>query len=299
MFFLSLFDGVFYALCYKGFMDLFSLDFLAILPFFVGLGCFVGFLAGLLGVGGGAILVPALYYIGEHYYGDALSHDLLMHTALGTAMAIIIPTGLSSSRAQIKRNAVDWSAFKALAPALVVGVAIGIFVVSGLKSVQLQMIFSIGLYFLASLIFFKKEAAEPHSIMMKWYIAAPSSAVIGVFSTLVGIGGATLNVPYLSRAGVPMHRAIATSSVLGVVISIPATLGYVLIGGEGGSADAIQAPGFLGFVNFIAWGIIFPFSVLMAPIGVRASHALPVKKLKTVFAVLLVIIATKMLFEVL
>ncbi|MDD3019441.1 MAG: sulfite exporter TauE/SafE family protein [Alphaproteobacteria bacterium] len=276
-------------------MDIFSLDFLMVFPFFVGLGCFVGFIAGLLGVGGGAILVPALYYIGQHFYAGQLAPEVLMHTALGTAMAIIIPTGLSSSRAQIKRGAVDWDAFRALAPALVAGVVFGIFVVSGLKSAQLQLIFAIGLYFLSALIFFKKEGGAAHPVMLRWFWASPSSALIGIFSTLVGIGGATLNVPYLSRAGVSLHRAIATSSVLGVVISVPAAIGFMVIGDH----SDIGASGFIGFVNVVAWGLIFPFSVLCAPLGVRASHAMPVKKLKTVFAVLLILIASKMLFEVL
>lgn len=276
-------------------MDFLTSDFLLALPIFIGLGCFVGFIAGLLGVGGGAVLVPALYYIGHRFYPDSLPPEVLMHTALGTAMAIIIPTGLSSTRAQIKRGAVDWPAFKVLAPALVLGVAIGIFVVSGLKSSQLQFIFSIGLYILAALIFFKKEGGDGHPVLLKWFVASPVAALVGIFSTLVGIGGATLNVPYLSRAGVTLHRAIATSSVLGVVISIPAALGYVLIG----APIKIDAQGFVGFVNVPAWVLIVPFSVLCAPLGVKASHAMPVKKLKYIFAILLCLIASKMLFEAL
>ncbi len=276
-------------------MDIFSLDFLMVFPFFVALGCFVGFIAGLLGVGGGAVLVPALYYIGQHFYSGQLEPEVLMHTALGTAMAIIIPTGISSSRAQIKRCAVDWAAFRTLAPALVAGVVFGIFVVSGLKSAQLQLIFAIGLYLLSALIFFKKEGGTAHPSMLRWYWAFPSSALIGMFSTMVGIGGATLNVPYLSRAGVSLHRSIATSSVLGVVISVPAAIGFMVIGEH----SNVSASGFIGFINVAAWALIFPFSVLCAPLGVRASHAMPVKKLKTVFAILLVLIASKMLFEAL
>ncbi len=277
-------------------MEVLSTDFLTVLPFFVVLGCFVGFIAGLLGVGGGAVLVPALYYIGQHFYAGTLSPDVLMHTALGTSMAIIIPTGLSSSRAQIKRKAVDWTAFRFMAPGLVFGVVLGIFVVSGLKSSQLQLIFAIGLYILAALIFFKKEGGPAHPVLLKPLWATLSTSMIGVFSTLVGIGGATLNVPYLSRAGLPLHQSIATSSVLGVVISIPAAIGFIVMGGMG--ADRLtHVPGFLGFINMTAWILIVPFSVLCAPLGVKASHAMPVRKLKIVFSVLLCLIATKMAFE--
>lgn len=277
-------------------MDIFSAEFLTVLPFFVILGCFVGFIAGLLGVGGGAVLVPALYYIGQHFYADTLSPEVLMHTALGTSMAIIIPTGLSSSRAQIKRKAVDWAAFRFMAPGLVIGVVVGIFVVSGLKSAQLQLIFAVGLYVLAALIYFKKEGGPAYPSLLKPVAATLSTSLIGIFSTLVGIGGATLNVPYLSRAGVPLHKAIATSSVLGVVISIPAALGFVVMGGAGGTHLG-SVPGFLGFINMTAWVLIVPFSVLCAPLGVKASHAMPVRKLKIVFAILLCVIATKMAVE--
>ena len=276
-------------------MDFLSVDFLVMLPIFVGLGCFVGFIAGLLGVGGGAVLVPVLYYLGQFFYSDQLPDEVLMHTALGTAMAIIIPTGLSSSRAQIRRGAVEWGAFRKLAIGLIAGVCLGIFVVSGLKSLQLQFIFSVGLYCLAAMIFFKKEEQVGKPILLKWYISNFTACLVGIFSTLVGIGGATLNVPYLSRAGLDLHRAIATSSVLGVVISIPAALGYILIG----VPAEIAVSGFVGFVNVVAWGLIVPFSVLCAPLGVRASHALPVKQLKYVFALLLCLIASKMLYEAL
>lgn len=276
------------------FSDL-SSTFVVSVPVFMLLGCFVGFIAGLLGVGGGAVLVPALYYLGHLFYQDRIPPEILMHTALGTSMSIIIPTGISSSMAQIKRGAVDWDSFKLMAPTLVLGVIFGVFVVAGLDSYQLKIVFAVGLYALAALIFFKKENGEAHPVLRKWFVAGPVSAVVGVFSTLVGIGGATLNVPYLNRAGIPLHRAIATSSVLGVMISIPAAAGFILIG----ERYVIEAPGFFGFVNLWAWLLIVPFSVVMAPFGVKASHALPVQKLKYIFACLLCMIASKMAYEVL
>lgn len=252
----------------------------SVLPLFAVLGCVVGFAAGLLGIGGGGILVPALYYIGAHFLNADVSADELMHMALATSMAVIVPTGLSSSAAQIKRKAVEWDIFKRMAPALVIGVILGVYVVSELKNSALQIVFAIGLYFLSALIFFKKEDAAAFPALLKRIVTFPAAVLIGVFSTLVGIGGASLNVPYLARAGIPIHRAIATSSVLGVVISVPAALGLV------------------GFIYWPAWVLIVPFSVLFAPLGVRASHALPIVKLKIAFAVLLCLIASKMAFDV-
>ncbi|HNQ91837.1 MAG TPA: sulfite exporter TauE/SafE family protein [Alphaproteobacteria bacterium] len=261
-------------------MDALPSEFWTVLPLFAVLGCVVGFLAGLLGIGGGGILVPALYYSGVHLLGDSLPQNELMHAALATSMAVIIPTGLSSSYAQIKRKAVEWNAFSRVAPALVFGVIVGVYAVSEMKSSALQIVFAVGLYFLSALIFFKKEGGVTHQVLLRPFVSYPAASLIGLFSTLVGIGGASLNVPYLARAGVPLHRAIATSSVLGVAISIPAAVGLI------------------GFVYWLAWVLIVPFSVLCAPMGVRASHALPVSKLKIVFAILLCLIATKMAFDV-
>jgi uncharacterized membrane protein YfcA len=209
-----------------------------------------------------------------------------MHTALATSMAIILPTGLSSSWAQIKRKAVDWPSIKLMAPGLMIGVVLGIGIVSKMSSEILKIIFSVGLTCIALSIIFKKENAVSYPVLKKLKCAIPFSMMFGVVATFLGIGGAVLNVPYLNRAGLPLKTAIATGSVLGVFISLVATIGY-LFSGHGSS----------GYIHTMAFLMVVPASVLVAPLGVKVSHAIPVEKLKVMFASLLILVAAKMFFE--
>lgn len=259
-----------------------------ILPSFLALGLFTGFCAGLLGIGGGLILVPGLYYLLKHAGLETQNDDVLIHTALATSMAIILPTGIASSWAQIKRKAVDWSSIKMMMPGLAIGVVIGISIVSKINSEILKIIFSVGLTAIAISIIFKKENSKSFPVLNETKCVVPFSIVFGVLATFLGIGGAVLNVPYLNRAGVPLKTAIATGSVLGTLIALIATLGYLFSAGEGH-----------GLINFMAFLMIVPASVLMAPVGVRVSHATPVDKLRIMFAAMLVLVAAKMFFEVL
>lgn len=260
-----------------------------LVPFYAVLGCFVGFAAGLLGVGGGVLLVPGLY-AAEKYWGNGhFIESGLMPMALATSMSVILPTAISSSYSQIKRQAVQWNAFKLMAPGLVLGVCFGIFVVSKIENDTLRLIFSFGLLAMAALIYFKKETSVEHPFMLKYFVSMPTTFGIGILATMLGIGGAILNVPYLNRAGIPLRNAIATSTVLGVVVSIPAALGFVVTGMSAGHP--------LLHFNLLAWVIIAPISVLVVPLGVKVSHALPLQRLKLIFAGLLVCIAIKMFFE--
>lgn len=257
---------------------------------YIALGCAVGFFAGLLGIGGGILLVPGLYYLQKHFGGTPENYPF-MSAALATSMAVIIPTGISSSIAQIKRGAVRWDAIRAVAPGLILGVSLGIMTVTKIENETLRYIFAGGLYILALMMVLRREGGTPHPILLKPYIAVPAASGIGFIATLMGIGGAVLNVPYLGKAGVPLHNAIASSSILGVVVAVPAAIGYVITG-PGHIAD-----GNFGYVNIYALLCIAPLSVIIAPYGVKLSHKLPVKQLKRVFAGLLLLLATKMLFE--
>jgi uncharacterized membrane protein YfcA len=252
------------------------------------LGAFVGFSAGLLGIGGGLILVPALYYILGHFGDTSLGNDNnLMHIALATSMAIILPTGISSSYAQIKRKAVDWQVIKKMSVGLVLGTLAGVLIVTEMDAAILKIIFAIGLTLIAISFILKKEESQPLELLKKQFVVIPATTVFGVLASFLGIGGAVLNVPYMNRMGVPLKTSIANGSVLGVVISCIATVSYLLMG-----------QGEESYINWVALISIIPMSVIFAPLGVRASHALPASKLKVIFAVLLIVVATKMIFEV-
>lgn len=260
-------------------------EFIILLPSFVVLGAFVGFCAGLLGIGGGLILVPSLYYLLTHF-GTGIDESSAMRMALATSMAIIVPTGISSSWAQIKRKAVDWNVIRFMAPGLIVGVFVGVAVVSKTDSAALKYIFSIGVILIAMMMIFRKENEGIVPALQKPVFAYPTTFFFGVFAAMMGIGGAVFNVPYMNKSGISLKTCIACGSVLGVVISFMATIGYI-----------IEGKGSLGYIHLMAFAMIVPLSMVLAPIGVRVSHGIDVKKLKIIFAGLLIIVAVQMFFE--
>ena len=208
-----------------------------------------------------------------------------MHVALATSMAIILPTGLSSSWAQIKRGAVDWGAVLLMAGGLVVGSVVGVILVSHLSNDVLKAVFAVGLYGVAVSIFFRDENSRSFPVLKKKIFSIPFSFLFGVGATVLGMGGAVMNIPYLSRAGYGLKTAIAASSVLGVVVSVPAIIAYIVSG-----------EGVFGYIDPVAFLMVMPFAVLVAPLGVKVSHLLPVQTLKLIFAFLMISVATKMVF---
>ncbi len=258
------------------------------------LGMFAGFLSGLLGIGGGTILVPALIYLGHTLYADILPEDVLVHVAVGTSLAVIIPTAISSSRSQIKRKMVEWGVIKTLVPGLLIGVTIGVVIAAKAEGAVLQAVFAFGLLGIAALLAYTPKPHNIRPILLNWKFALPTTTAVGFLSTLMGIGGSILNIPYMTFGGVPLHRAIATGSVLGFIVVLPAAIGFILMGMTGPELP----PEFLGYINMKAWILIVPFSILVAPLGVRASHKLDVKKLRIVFAGFILLIALKMLWNV-
>jgi len=262
------------------------------------LGIVCGFLSGLLGVGGGIILVPGLLALGHYIYSDTLSTDILMHMALGTSFAIIIPTNLSSAYAQIKRKAVEWHAIRRMAPGLLLGVVVGLYVASKVDGQFLQGFFGICLYLIAALHIRKPKPAHIHPGLLDWHKAFPTTNLIGFVSTMMGVGGATMNIPYMNFAGLVLHRAIATASILTVILAIPAALGFMVIGqSPAATAGAALPPELVGYVNLKAWCVVVPFSILMAPLGVKVSHKLNDKWLRIIFGLFVVSVATNMVWH--
>lgn len=263
-----------------------------LIPFLAVLGIIVGLLAGMLGIGGGVVLVPGLYFALSSL---GYSPDVNMHVAVGTSLAIIVPTGLSSAGAHWKRGAVRKELVVRIGIGIVVGAVAGSVTADFMSGETLKAVFALALMALAGIMLtnparFSIMTEEPR---LPWSALAGSG--IGFLSTLMGIGGATISVPYMSVCRVPIREAVGTAAALGLVISVPAAAGFVLTGLD----EAGLPPYSLGYVNGLAWLAVAPLSVLFAPLGAKIAHALPVGRLRKIFALFVLLVALRMLAGVL
>lgn len=253
-------------------------------------GAVAGVLAGLLGIGGGLVIVPMLTFV---FTAQGIAHEVLLHMALGTSLASILFTSVSSMHSHHKRGAVVWPVVFRITPGILVGTFGGTWIASMLSTNFLKGFFGVFLYYVATQMLMGMKPKPTRDIPGTGGIFAAGS-IIGVFSSLVGIGGGTLSVPFLVWCNTKIHRAIGTSAAIGFPIAIAGTLGYVINGiGTEGLPDMC-----LGFVNLKALAGIVAASVLTAPIGVKLAHSLPVDKLKRVFALLLYVVGTRMLISI-
>lgn len=250
------------------------------------IGAFAGVLAGLLGVGGGIVLVPAFFYA-----FSALGYDSpqLMQLCLGTSLATIIVTSVRSVTAHNKKGAVDWDILKGWAPGIVVGAVVGVTVASSLRSDALQAIFGVlaiivGLYMTLGKSHWRLAEAMPEG-PVRWAL----SPLLGFLSVLMGIGGGSFGVPTMSLYGVPIHRAVATAAGFGVIIAVPSVIGFFLV------PLAVEPPLSLGAVNFIAFALIIAMTLITAPWGAALAHRMDPGPLKRVFGVFLILVALNML----
>jgi uncharacterized protein len=254
------------------------------------LGVGTGFLAGLLGIGGGMIMVPFLTYIMST---RGAAPDLAVKMAIATSMATIIFTSISSVRAHHKRGAVRWDIVKGLAPGIVIGglvASLGVFAL--LKGSWLAIFFGLFVTFSATQMFLDKKPA-PTRQMPGTAGQFAGGGVIGFLSGLVGAGGGFISVPFMAWCNVAIHNAVATSAALGFPIAVVNAIGYA-ISGQGVSG---LPAGSLGYIWLPALGLIAITSVFMAPVGAKAAHAMDVKHLKRVFACILYVLAAYMLYK--
>jgi uncharacterized membrane protein YfcA len=256
------------------------------------LGLGTGFLAGLLGIGGGMIMVPFITLI---LSGRSVGADLAVKMAIATSMATIIFTSISSVRAHHKRGAVRWELVKGLAPGIVLGGAVaslGVFAM--LKGSSLALFFAVFVGFSATQMFLDKKPAPTRQVPSTAGLIGAGS-VIGFLSGLVGAGGGFISVPFMTWCNVAIHNAVATSAALGLPIALANVVGYVL------SGQGLQnlPPHSFGYIWLPALIVIASCSVLTAPLGARAAHKLPVKQLKRVFASILYLLAAYMLYKAL
>ncbi len=258
---------------------------------FLLLGSFVGFMAGLFGIGGGGIMVPVLTTL---FIFQGVPIEKVVHLALGTSMASIIVTSLSSMRAHYAKDAILWPIVKVMAIGIILGTFIATFVVVNIPSIYLALFFSLFMAYVSIQMFLDKKPKPSRTLAGNGGLLLAGSG-IGAISALVSIGGGSLTVPYLLWQNVDIKKAIGTSAALGFPISVVGTVGYIF---NGWSVTAGEEYTF-GFVYIPAVLLISATSFFTAPYGARLAHKLPVKTLKKVFALLLIALSLKMLFSVL
>ncbi|MDO6480948.1 sulfite exporter TauE/SafE family protein [Shimia thalassica] len=252
------------------------------------IGGFAGVLAGLLGVGGGIVLVPAFFYA---FASLGYEGPQLMQVCLATSLATIIVTSIRSVLSHNKKGAVDWEILKTWAPGIALGAILGMMVASSLRSTTLQGIFGclaivIGLY-----MGFGRSEWRLGQAMPKGILRAVLSPVVGFLSVLMGIGGGSFGVPLMSLYNTPIHRAVATAAGFGVIIAVPSVAGFLLVDID----PATRPPFTVGAVNVPAFLLVIAMTLTTAPLGVKLAHAMDPKPLKRVFAVFLTLIAVNML----
>ncbi|MGC0225590.1 sulfite exporter TauE/SafE family protein [Pseudooceanicola nitratireducens] len=261
---------------------------LAMLALLAVIGAFAGVLAGLLGVGGGIVLVPAFFYA---FQTLGFTGDKLMQLCLATSLATIIVTSLRSLQSHNKKGAVDWDILKTWGAGIAIGAVIGVIAASSLRSVALQALFGvlamvIGLY----LAFGKSEwrlAEDMPKGPMRWIL----SPLVGFLSVLMGIGGGSFGVPLMTLYGRPIHRAVATAAGFGVIIAVPSVIGFLMIQ----LPPETRPPLTIGAVNLPAFGVVIAMTLLTAPLGARLAHATDPKPLKRIFGIFLLLVAANML----
>ncbi len=259
---------------------------LVLLPVYLGLGAFVGFLAGLLGIGGGFTIVPVLLEVFTRQ-GFAYAHVLPM--AIGTSAGTIVFTAFSSARAHHARGAVHWPVLRALAPGIVVGSLIGPQIASALPPAVMAAVFG-GFIWLAAYRMYRNRQAKVVGELPGRAVLAGVGAVIGMIAGMVGTGGAFLAVPYLTRYNVKLHTAVATSAAIGFPVAVAATIGYMIAG----MRQTDLPPYSIGYVYLPALVAIIVTSTLLAPLGARVAHSWPVGRLRTAFVAMLVALGAYM-----
>ena len=253
------------------------------------MGLFVGFFAGLLGIGGGLILVTLMVYM---FTVQGFPADRLLHLALGTSIASIVFTSISSLRAHHKHGAVRWDILRIAVPGLIAGTLFGTFVADQLKSKYLAIFFVIFVYYSAVQMFANVKPKPTRQLPGKAGMTVVA-IIVGIISSLVGVGGGVMTIPLMSLCNVPMRQTIGTSAALGLPIAIAGTVGFVV---TGLGKDHLP-PLSVGYVYLPALVGIVIGTFVTVPWGAKAAHTLPVTTLKKIFAVILFVLASKMLWS--
>ena len=250
----------------------------------------VGFSAGLFGIGGGLISVPVLFYI---FGALGLSNDYLMHLAVGTSFAIIVPTSISSVLAHHKFKAVDFNIVKTYGLYAILGALLGTIFASILKTQQLILFFVIVTFFLGIYLIFLKEKKIESNLNFKTHYKIFFGFISGFVSAPMGIGGAIMNVPVLKFFGFSINRAIGSAAAVGFLIATTASIGFLITG----NYKEINAPLSIGFINIPAFLIFVPITIFMAKLGAKTVHNIDKKLITKLFGLFNLLVSTRLFFE--
>lgn len=247
-------------------------------------GCFSGLLAGLLGIGGGLLTVPVMLFLLPHF---GLPESQIMHMAIATSLAAIIPTSMLSAWGHYKHNSIDYDAVKRLAPGLMLGSFVGAIFASYIPKTELQLVFALFLLFVVYKMLKSSETKIGIKNPFYMFVAGP---LIGSISALLGVGGGTMTVPFLTWQGLSLQKAVGSSALCGLPIAIAGSLAFANMHVFNHNAADQQ------FIYWPALAGIVIGSLLSVRFGVKAAHRLPVKRLKIIFSLLLLLVAVKLMF---
>ena len=250
----------------------------------------VGFVAGLFGIGGGLITVPFLYYI---FNTAGINQDYIMHLAVGTSFAIIIPTSTVSVMTHHKFKAVDFDIVKSYGIYVVLGVIFGTIFAASLKTKSLVLFFSIIILLLGIYLLLLKEKETSITLEIKLHLKVILGFLAGFISAPMGIGGAVMNVPILKFFGYSINKAIGSAAAIGFLIALFGATGFLI----SGSYLNTNLPLSIGFLNIPAFLIFIPITTFMARIGARTVHKIDKNKISKYFGIFLLVIAAKFLYE--
>lgn len=256
----------------------------------IGAGLLAGFIGGLFGIGGGVVIVPALYLM---FTALGVDEDVRMHVAVGTSLSTIISTSWRSLSTHMKAGAVDVSVLKTWGPWISLGAVLGAVVAGVANTETLLIVFGAGLLLIALQMGLGNPNWRLASDLPTGVPRALTAGGIGLFSSLMGIGGGAFGVTVMTLCGRPIHQAVATASGFGAAIALPASIGYAIAGWGREGLPAWS----MGFVSLPGFVVLAALTAITAPIGARLAHRLPQLSLKRAFAIVLALVALNMLHE--
>lgn len=253
------------------------------------MGAIAGTFAGLLGIGGGIIIVPVLALV---FAEQGVSADVLMHVSIGTSLATIVITSLSSIRTHQQHNAIHWPVFRQITPGILLGAFLGAIVARFISGHDLRLIFGIFMLFVAAQMIFG-NTTKPHRHLPKTPGMLVAGTAIGLMSSLMGVGGGSMSVPFLTWCNVAIRNAVATSAAIGLPIAVAGTVGFIITG-WGIEHRPVMS---MGYVNIPAFFSIVVASTLFAPVGARITHRIPPQRLRQFFGFFLLVLSVKVLYR--